>query len=224
MPRRLRSLVLALLTWSLAGAALAAGRFAAPGAGGPLEPGATVPVAWDLPGWHGREFGEMELVLSLDGGLTFPVRVTRDLDPATRALSFRVPALPASHARLALRAGDGQEPDAEEILLVSDEFVIGADPASPLESTAFVRGEWRTREALESGAAAAPPDPRTFGAPGPVLLPARELPTAAAPRRRPLVHESGLRGTSMFEPSPAASVTPPCPERSHSPADTPRRE
>jgi hypothetical protein len=224
MPRPVRSPAIALLAWSLAAAALAAGRFAAPGAGTPLEAGATARVAWDLPGWHGRGFGEMELVLSLDGGRTFPVRVTRDLDPSVRCLFFRVPALPTAHARLGLRAGDGAEPDAEEIVLVSDDFVIEADPASPLEPLASVRGEWRTREALESGAARAPADPRTVAAAEPVLDPARETPTAAAPQPRPPAHGAAPRDASTFEFTPAVPVMPPRPQLSYAPSHIPRRE
>lgn len=224
MAAHLRSLAMALLAWSLAGTAGAADRFAAPIGGAPLEPGATVRVAWDMPGERGRGFEEMELVLSLDGGRTFPVRVTRDLDPSTRSLSFRVPALPSAHARLALRAGASEEPGAEKILLVSNEFVIEADPASPLEPTASVRGEWRTREALDRGAAAAPPDARAFGTAEPALHAAPELPTAAAPRPRPAAQGTFPRCASTFESTPAASVRPPRPDLSQAPGDIPRRE
>lgn len=217
-------LLLVLLGWGPAStASVSAAQFVAPRAGITLEAGATVQVLWE-PSTGETRWNEMELVLSLDGGRTFPVRVTRDLDPSARSRFFRVPALPAAHARLALRAGDGEEPGAEEILLVSDEFVIEADPALPLEPTVSVRGEWRTREALDSGGAGAPADPRTFGASAPALHPAQELPTAAAPRPRPLADDSALRCAETFECAPVAPVTPPRPELSRAPGDIPRRE
>jgi hypothetical protein len=215
---------MALLAGALAGAAGATGRFTAPGSGGPFDSGATVRVAWDLPGGSAEAFDEMELVLSLDGGRTFPIRVTRDLGPSARSLFFRVPALPTTRARLALRAGGGEEPGAEEILLVSDEFVIEADPASPLEPTAPVRGEWRTREAIDRGAARAPTDPHTFGASEPALQAARELPTAVAPRPRPAARSAVTRCASTLESTSAASIGPPRPTVSHAPGNIPQRE
>jgi len=97
---------------------------------------------------------EGELVLSLDGGRTFPIRVTADIEPGHRRAEWRVPALPAAHARLAIRFGREDEPDAERIANVSSESESLADPAAPEERFFRVGGEWRTREAL------APPERR----------------------------------------------------------------
>jgi hypothetical protein len=123
-------------------------RFLAPGAGAGLESGETVRLAWSLPETRFRKPDEMELVLSLDGGRTFSVRVTRDLPPETRSFAWRVPALPTAHAQLALRTGEHGN---EEIELVGDEFSIEIGPGDPIEPTTQVGGEWRTGDALGDG-------------------------------------------------------------------------
>jgi hypothetical protein len=88
---------------------------------------------------------ERELILSLDGGKTFPLRLTGEIGPGDRATSWRVPALPTEHAVLALReGGDGIE---EGIVAVSAEFVIVPGPGVPAEELRFRDGEWKTREA-----------------------------------------------------------------------------
>ena len=73
------------------------------------------------------------------------LRVTGELDPRTRYVGWRVPALPTKKAVLALRAG-GEEGD-ERIVLRSAVFTIQDDPSAPLEDIRFAHGEWRTREA-----------------------------------------------------------------------------
>jgi hypothetical protein len=88
---------------------------------------------------------ERELVLSLDGGRTFPVRLTGEIEPDDRAASWRVPALPTEHAVLALREGGGGLE--EEIVAVSAQFVIVAGSNVSAEKLWFRDGEWRTREA-----------------------------------------------------------------------------
>lgn len=94
--------------------------------------------------------GERELILSLDGGRTFPVRLTREIEPDEGSVSWRVPALPSEHAVLALReGGDGSE---EEIVAVSAEFTIFQGPGLPAEELRFQNGEWKTREADPGGA------------------------------------------------------------------------
>jgi hypothetical protein len=72
-----------------------------------LVPGQTVEVRWSgLPA--GVE--EMELLLSLDGGRHFPVRITPDLDADHGSYAWQVPHLPSGAARLALRIRlDGRE-------------------------------------------------------------------------------------------------------------------
>ena len=138
-------------------------RFLEPSGGGRLEPGSIVRVSWTLGGAAERDFDEMELVLSLDGGRTFPLRVTRDVSTAAESLLWRVPRLPSAHARLALRTGSGERKETETIRIVGGEFTILAGTGDPLEEIRRVRGEWRTREA--SGAVNDPPERSLSGAP-----------------------------------------------------------
>ena len=118
--------------------------------GARLHPGAIVRVSWTLGASARREFDEMELVLSLDGGRSFTLRVTREVSPAEDAVLWRVPRLPSKHARIALRAGRGEKKESETIRTVSAEFTILADADDPLEQLCRVHGEWRTREAAGS--------------------------------------------------------------------------
>jgi hypothetical protein len=143
-----------VLAWAFCGCATAALAQARPAGllepvrGARLQPGALVRVAW-TPGVSGeREFDEMELVLSLDGGRSFPLRLTREVSPTEESVLWRVPRLPSEHARIALRAGRGEKK--ETIRTVSAEFTILADADDPLEQLCRVRGEWRTREAAGS--------------------------------------------------------------------------
>ena len=92
-----------------------------------------------------RGVGERELVLSLDGGGTFPVRLTGEIGPGDLEARWRVPALPTDHAILALREGD--DGAAEEIVASSAEFTILPSPDLPAEELRFRDGEWKTREA-----------------------------------------------------------------------------
>jgi hypothetical protein len=95
----------------------------------------------------GKLFDEGELVLSLDGGRTFSVRVSAEIEPGETRVEWRVPDLVAAHARLALRFGREGDAETERIELVSAEFAIVAD-AAPDERLFRVGSEWRTREAL----------------------------------------------------------------------------
>jgi len=135
-------------------------RFLQPASGARFGPGTPVSVSWSAGLAAEPDVAEMELVLSLDGGASFPLRVTQTLSPDARSYSWRVPALPTAHARLALRSGRGGEKETEVIRTESAEFVIVAGPEASLEEIFRVRGEWRTREALESSAD--PPEPSAF--------------------------------------------------------------
>jgi len=132
--------------------------------GARLQPGAIVRVSWTPGSSARRDFDEMELVLSLDGGRSFPLRVTRVVSPAEDSVLWRVPRLPSEHARIALRAGRDEKRESETIRTVSAEFTILAEGDDPLEQLCRVRGEWRTREAagsakdLPDGSLAASPD------------------------------------------------------------------
>jgi hypothetical protein len=219
-------LTLGLFAWALAGAstARAADRFEAPDAGAVFGSGAAVQVGWRLSGTPGPGLREMELVLSLDGGRTYPIRVTRDLDPATRSLAWRVPAFPTRHARLALRTGDGQEPHAENIRLVSEEFAIEIDAASALEPAQSVRGEWRVREALETGSTDAPLSPPALGEQGSAFRSVPELPDAAGPRKRPSATVSAACQAAIVKLAPESPALPTPSDFPRTLIDTPRRE
>ncbi len=168
-----------------------------------LEAGSVAEFAWSASG--SAPFDEMELVLSLDGGRTFPLRVTGALAPGTERVTWRVPALSTDHARLALRAGVGEESDAEEILSVSDEFSIAATSRHPLEELFRVRGEWRTREAL--AASPGPPlETSLGGSPEGEMRSATEPEPAAAPPRFPA--GPAATETSTVRRAASASVLP----------------
>jgi hypothetical protein len=136
------------------------GRFLEPAAGGRLEPGSIVRVAWSLEG--APEFDEMELVLSLDGGQSFPLRITGHLSIAAESLLWRVPRLPTAHARLALRAGERERRETETVRLIGGEFAILDGTDDSPEELHRVRGELRTREAV--GGANDLPEPSFSGA------------------------------------------------------------
>ena len=131
--------VLAPATW-----ARATDGFLTPGRGESLAPGSIVEVTWaSLCGAaKGRDIDEAEIVLSLDGGQTFPIRVTPELKPCTARYLWKVPALPAAHARLALRAGADERDATESIEILSAEFRILPDPDGRVEQLRRRAAEW----------------------------------------------------------------------------------
>lgn len=73
-----------------------------PRPGDTLWVGSTVDVSWHpLP----TEAKEMELFLSLDGGATYPLRLTPQMAPGLTSWRWSVPNLPTEKARLRLRVG-----------------------------------------------------------------------------------------------------------------------
>jgi len=73
-----------------------------PRAGDTVWVGSTVAVSWHaLP----TEAKEMELFLSLDGGATYPLRLTPQMAPGVTSWRWSVPNLPTERARLRLRVG-----------------------------------------------------------------------------------------------------------------------
>ena len=120
--------------------------FLAPGRGEVLAGGDSVEVRWSAP--CGGAASEAEIVLSLDGGRTFPVRITPEMSPCAGRFRWRVPDLESSRARLALRTGSGEESDDERLTLVSEEFSIVADGDDGDELLPGAREVW-TRQALD---------------------------------------------------------------------------
>ena len=104
---------------------------------------------------------EMEVLLSLDGGRTFQLRVTREMPNGSREVTWRVPNLPTTTARLALRVRDE---DGEEVVRsISDEFTIAGEQTEPLEVLRRFGGEWRAGDALGEIPATAPIDAPGLG-------------------------------------------------------------
>ncbi len=115
--------------------------------------GATVDVRWSAVCRGAEGESESELVLSLDGGVTFPIRLTPEMSPCATGFQWRVPALRTAHGRLALRRGSGEESEDERLDLVSEEFAIVAPDAEPPEDLTRGPREWWTRQALDGDGA-----------------------------------------------------------------------
>ncbi len=126
--------------------------------GGIARTGELVALSWTVDPAEIANRDEMELVLSLDGGKTFPVRVSRRLEPGADGVLWRVPALPTEHALLALRAGDGGESDGEELVAVSEPFAIETSGPGAIERLYEVADEWRTEDALDGAPVREPED------------------------------------------------------------------
>jgi hypothetical protein len=120
----------------------------APSAGATLAAGSTAELEW-TPGERFaelREVQEWEAFLSLDGGATYPVRITPHLDQDLRRIRFQVPPLPARDVRILLRFGDETRETAVEL---PERFAIAASPGLlpalgktlPLARPAFAPGE-----------------------------------------------------------------------------------
>lgn len=137
----LAGLALAVPAWAEARLPV---RVVAPVAGTELTAGDLAVVEWDVPEKGlDRRIHEWEAFLSLDGGRTWPLRLTPHLDIGIRRFSFRVPGFPSRDARLLLRFGDERE---ETEVDVPGSFTISSgqdravlDPLPP--SMRLSRGE-----------------------------------------------------------------------------------
>lgn len=127
-----------------------------PGAGERVSPGATLEARWALSSSDPRVGDEAELLLSLDGGHSFPLRVSREVFPESGRAVWRVPSLPSSHARLALRTGRRGEDESESVVFVGAEFEIAVTQCGAAEELFRGRDEWATRDAARDAAAAPP--------------------------------------------------------------------
>jgi hypothetical protein len=114
---RTRCALLAALLIALATAPARAGSdgrpvLMSPGSGDALRAGTEVMIHWDadLPSCVRSFLGEQEISLSVDGGRTFPYRITPRLAYGDRTYTWRVPNLPTDEAVLDLRFGCENQP------------------------------------------------------------------------------------------------------------------
>src|SRR3954462_8203639 len=156
MRRSSRLLVLAWLAWAVLAIAPvgfaretgASVRLVAPRAGATLAAGSTAELEW-APGAGFANFQraeEWDAFLSLDGGATYPLRITPHLDQDLRRVRFQVPSIPTPDARILLRFGDERHETAFEL---PGRFAIAGPPA--LESAFTV-----SRRAASPGEPALP--------------------------------------------------------------------
>jgi hypothetical protein len=119
-------------------------RLVAPRTGDMLAAGSAAEIEWaPLSSFQKlSKAEEWEAFLSLDGGKTYPVRITPHLDQDLRRVRFQVPPVPTADARLLLRFGDERRETAVEL---PQRFSIVPSPfqerAFALASLAPERGE-----------------------------------------------------------------------------------
>jgi len=105
-------------------------RLVAPQAGTRLAAGSMAELEWaPLAGFDRLlpKVEEWEAFLSLDGGATYPVRITPHLDQDLRRIRWQVPPFPARDARILLRFGNEHQ---ETPVEVPAGFSIAASPST----------------------------------------------------------------------------------------------
>jgi hypothetical protein len=125
-------------------------RLLAPAAETPLVAGGEAEIAWEPLAAFATlgEVEEWEAFLSLDGGATYPFRLTPHLDQDVRRFRWRVPAVAATGARLLFRFGDEHR---EVPVAVQQRFVIEAPAVpTPFEDDALDIGRQSAHQAGES--------------------------------------------------------------------------
>jgi len=168
-----------------------------------LRAGEALEIRWEVAPDY---IEELELLLSIDDGRHFTLRISPELDPGTRHFRWRVPNLGTDHARIAMRVGrerrtpdmsDGPTgPDAgggslgarhtssrhdETRLVPSASFRIVVNPALPPARFALREGwTWIGGEYEPAATASA-----ALRRPAPDLVAARESETAGPPPRAP---------------------------------------
>ncbi len=108
-------------------------RVTAPTRGASLQAGSEAVVAWtaDRPLPPGVD--EWEAFLSLDGGATYPLRITPHLDRALSRFTWRVPDLPTENARLLLRFGnEHDEREVDSGIVLTIRRAVTGDPTALL--------------------------------------------------------------------------------------------
>ena len=146
----LRALALALLLAALPRPAAAASGPALAPFPASVQAGDQVELSWaPLPA--GVE--ELEILLSLDDGQHYSVRVTPELDVRERRYRWTVPNLPALHARLRLRLGTRH---AETLVEPTSAFrILGGDEDDPAAGIVREGVLWIGLEPVHGGRASA---------------------------------------------------------------------
>lgn len=125
-------------------------RLTSPANGTVLSAGALVELAWE-PGKDLAQFSEArewEAFLSLNGGKTFPLRITPHLDLDQRRILFRVPQVAADDVRILLRVGDEKEERSQH---VPSSWSIAATSSYPLPINSRARQAAFRGEAARAG-------------------------------------------------------------------------
>jgi hypothetical protein len=127
-------------------------RLLSPADGAVLMAGTTATLDW-MPLAHlaqKKDWEEWEAFLSVDGGATYPVRITPHLDRDVRRITFKVPSLPTRYVRLLLRAGDERR---EQVYELPQRFSIKTVPgvSGTAGSAAPPRRVWRRGESARPG-------------------------------------------------------------------------
>jgi hypothetical protein len=118
------------------------GEILTPAAGGTVRAGDVVEISWTrVP----ADVDEFEILLSVDGGKTFSLRLTSMMDPTATSYSWRVPNLPTGAACLRLRVGIDER---EELLRPGSPFSVLGDTEAPTGRITFQGGEWWTTEGV----------------------------------------------------------------------------
>lgn len=188
------------------------GVFLQPRGGQVLQAGQWVEVVWTpLP----PQVEEFEILLSLDDGASFTVRLTPQLDPAIRVFHWRVPNLPTRQARLQLRIGiDHREIEGPtgELLEIRGVSHLPAAGARWLGGELWLTPGWAPSALFE---------PRSMKVNHPQVQPGLELVAAVVPTKDLWqVVDSGWVGEiDLSFPSPTAGTRP----LDHRPRDLPLR-
>lgn len=185
-----------------------------PSVGATVTAGERVRLEWpSLP----PDVDEFEILLSLDGGASYPIRLTPQLAPGTTVLTWEIPNLPTMAARVRLRAGfDGHEiegaPSRAFRLLAREDL-----PPAPLR---YADGEWwisvgaslwslaltrrteptaqASKPAVEELGALAPSNPPLAPPPGTIAQPAVH-PRVAAPAVCPVAPQGASQARPQRE-------------------------
>lgn len=107
--------------------------------GGPVHPGDRIELVFE---GETRGVEEFEILLSMDGGRTYPERISKELNPATRRWLWRVPRLPCKEMRLRVQFHrDGREIEGEESVPVPLIAEGGDDPGrAPIPLAVEIEG------------------------------------------------------------------------------------